>query len=589
MLKSTQYLEIRKKAPSEKEGIRTASDIFFRQYHNVPLFTTLLEKPNEGINLSLTSRRALERQLRESYSTKRIVESQELRAEIAANHALLALVHWLSPSHPGFNKMETALAMFKHAVKAEEMSTSNPFCESYVIALFIELRILPFLIQAKGPLPYFEEALSRARKSAHSLLYSKTLDSTSSSDSGTKSHNGSLDLSLGLEKKTKFFKALLYDALGFSFLKSEKDFEVAEDYLEESTQSFSRLLSEEKHSRGKNNRSYELWRVKQEDSSSSYFFYNDKLQTKFHAALASVASWDLGYCRESMAELVEGEEKRELNRRARIDYTKSDRFANETTLNYYGGLSSYALASLLESESERHGSRRVVAVLRKAVRLAENALKRLSLWSIYDSDLLRGSWVTACYGKLANYTPSFKVFITRSIHNAKMIEDLAKRRARMMQIQGLGRFSSGQIGHVFYCQSQLHSQLAMASQEGREGRTTQDRLKQRSSKPIGHLRSSLEYALRSGAFYATPQFDSYAVDSRLLAAQVCNKLQAYSKSMEEHRNYIALGRKMCSEAEAIAHKHSWKERLSESKSLRREMSLGQGPFTQGDLTFPSIS
>ncbi len=539
MSENLQYLQPLGEKIGRKEQLCSGSELFFSLYCKVPLFTTVLKKPNEGLALSFASKIALEEQL-EKYS-------KASTEEIAVSHALLALVHWLFPSYPKFNRNKIARVMFKHALEAMNLS-KTPFSESYIIGLFITLRILPFLVKTNKT---YSVEISKSRKSALSLV--SNLDSESSP--ATKEYSSAEEMKQLSSEQKAFFIASLYDAVGFSFLKLERNEDIALNYLERSVQAFSHLerilLSQDKS----------------EEAGKEFF---RGARRSFYSALASVAWWDLGYCHEALADKIEGEEVRNLTEKAKMDYEKSYALAKQATLNYYGGLSACAIAALLEAESEYESRRKkTLAILKKAVTIGEESLTKLSLWSTYDSDLLGGSWVAACYGRLADYSSTRlkHKYIRRSLNLAKRAESLAVKGG--MSNGGRGRFTAAQVGHIFYRNSIYYRQLA------RNAKTSLDSKRLEATREckliISHLKNSLEYALRSRIYYKAQQFHNYVVDSSLLAGEVCYELQSYLTSEEEKKSYVSLGKKMCLQAQVISQKNDWNQRVAESNWLRAQM------------------
>ncbi len=188
--------------------MRQDSTSFFQIYSRIPAFTSVLRNPDQGVELFLKSKLYLEEELGISRSLLRASDKSEV---IATYHSLLALIYWLYPNHPGYSKMRNASAMFRHALSAKRAS-KTAICESYILGVFIELRVLPFLIQSNKS---YLDHLKKAREEARFVLSKLGSNATRVVHRTTKNDRNFS----GAEKDA--LRAILLDCLGFSFFRFE--------------------------------------------------------------------------------------------------------------------------------------------------------------------------------------------------------------------------------------------------------------------------------------------------------------------------------------------------------------------------------
>ncbi|MDG6998905.1 MAG: hypothetical protein JRN15_07310 [Nitrososphaerota archaeon] len=512
---------------------------FLLAYSQVTAFTTTLQKPNEAVDLFLSSKLELEEDLK-NLCTKQDKTSDE---EIPIYHALLSLIHWLYPNHEGYDRLKNASLMLKHSLDATSLSKTK-ISESYVIGLFVQLRVLPFLIRSKQPLT---EVCAKARETALSII--EALDDPNS------------ELIKNAERlQTDAFKGLLYDGLGFSYWQLERDSSTALRYLQLSTEHFVRVDEQ-------------LPRKRKRPIQDEEELYED-LSRVFCSAFTSVAYWDLGLCKESLADKLEGEEMVELIKKARSDYQNSYSFALRTSWNNYKGLSAYMVASSFATESEREtDQKKIKALLRNAITIGDEALRWLSLWSTHESDFLGGSWIAVYYGRFADYSSARQKrrYMLRSIDLAKRAERLLKKK----EVK-LGRWSPVQISDIFYRNSDYYRKLA-ANQRSSLKDTSYLSEKKLVIEP---LRKSLKYSIKSKAYCKEDRFSKRAVDSCLLAADVCNELLGCSLSQGEKETLVTLGKRTCNEAISISKSNNWNESVAESHWLLAQILDRQGNYSK---------
>ena len=535
---------------------------FFEMYSKVRAFTKPLKKPNEAVDLFSSSKLELEQFLK-SVSKQRD-PSRKTRQFIATCHALLSLIHWLYPNYRAYDRLKNALTMYDHAKKASDYSESN-FSETFIIGMFVQLRVLPFLLRSNRPL---SENLSLVREKALSVLSS--IDShTETSSVLEEPANRKL-----VQKQVEIsgYKGLLHDALGFSYWSLERDSEAALEHLEASTEFLVQAIKESSNNVAVRFGSSNRMRKKPFSRQSVI-----GAKRSFYQAVASVAYWDLGLCNEGFADRLEGDEMMRLIKMARADYERSYNLAKKTTWNNYKGLSAYMIASTYEMESERETEReKIRKLLKKAINIGDEALRLLSFWSTYDSDFLGGSWIASYYGKLADFSePRLKrTYMLHSLKLAKRAEDLIFKHESKMS--GKSLFSMTQIGDIFFRNSAYYRQLATNQKLALNITTSSN--KKRDSLVIEPLKKSLEYAIRTNSYYKDERFSKKAVDACLLAADVCYELIGCNISEEEKREYSALGKKVCKEAQLISKRNGWNEAVAESNWFLAEILDIEGKY-----------
>jgi hypothetical protein len=536
-----------------------STSLFFKLYSRVSVLNTALKKPNEAVELFSSSRLELETKLKE-HST-----DQNLADEISTYHSLIALLHWLYPNHRGYDRLKNASTMYDHAIEATSYSKFS-LSESYVVGLFVQLRVLPFLIRSGKP---FAENLTKARKNALWLL--SALESPFSSTITHQTHHEIQELRLLKPDQVDGFRGILLDALGFSYWQLERDVEASLKYLQLSVDC---LVEVDKRISRKTNSNSKESGIGKRGSRTS-----DDSMRNFYSALTSVAYWDLGHSYEGLADKFEGEELVRLNRKARAHYEKSYSFAKRTTWDNYKGLGAYMIAATYETETQFETEKtRIRALLNKAISIGDEALQWLSLWSTYESDFLGGSWIAACYGRLADCSgPRLRQkYMLHSLKLAKRAEELLIQDESNV---GGKLFGTVQVGDTFFRNSDYYKQLATSQKSSLN--YPLDSLKKERTLVIEPLKKSLEYAIKSKAYFKEEKEreGKKAVEARLLAADSCYELLGCNVSDDEKSTYSDLGKRMCHEALAISRKSKWNESVAESDWLLAQILDVEGKYS----------
>ncbi len=554
MSESSLSLQSRELSPSPKNRISSVSDSqFFEFYSQVSAFNTVLKKPNEAVDLFSSSKVELEDKLKESAGERR-------EDKVAEYHSLLALLHWLYPNHRGYDKQRNASSMFDHAIQATEHS-KDTLSESYVVGLFVQLRVLPFLMRSNKSLI---KDLDRTREKASALI--------SVIDSGTSGVNqgeirGPQNLSSG---QMEGLRGILLEGVGFSYWQADRNVNAALGYLQKSVESLievDRSLS--------NNRSLRF-------QTSAKTQKNRKVSPNpirdFYSAMISVAYWDLGLCYEGRADTIEGAEMIRQIKKARADFERSYSFAKRTTWDNYKGLSAYMIAGTYETETQIETDKeKIRQSLKRTIMIADEALRWLSLWSTYDSDFLAGSWIAGCYSKLADYSsPRLREkYMLRSLKLVKKAEDLINQGESNIG----GKLSSAFfIGDIFFRNSDYYRQLANSRKSSLDYPFQSS--KKQTKLIVETLRRSLEYALRSRTYYKGDRLSKKPVDACLLAADVCYELLTFDISEPEKRRQSSLGKRMCNEARAISKENGWNESVAESNWLLGQILDLEGKYAK---------
>jgi hypothetical protein len=588
-LEAREFKPIVRHRPRSNREASIDSKIFYSIYSKVAAFTTKLRRQNEAIETFQATRIELEALLR-----KYIVLGQEelgTRTEhvantIAAYHSLLALLHWLYPGKD-YDRLKNANAMYQHSVGATDFA-QTPFSESYMLGLFIQLRILPFLIRSNKPLT---KELAKTREKA--ILLISILDSAPRRPFSKSRLNSKHVLREGevlkdlAQERTHGFKGLLHEGLGFSYWQLERNSEIALDHLERSINS---IVEANKETGPKSDHAENK---KERRTTSSSFtkkvkptYAKNKAERSFYNAFTSVAFWDLGLCHEGLADKLEGDDRMRLIKKARADYEKSYSFAKKTTWNNYKGLSAYMIASTYEWEAEREIEKnRIRQLLRKAIKVGDEALHWLSLWSTDESDFLAGSWIAAYYGRLADYSSpnQRRSYMLHSLKLAKRAEDLITKHESSL---GGKLFTRAQIGDLFIRNADYYRQLA-TNQKTTLDYSTPDIQKEREL-VIEPLRKSLEYATRSKFYYKEGRFNRFnkqAAHACLLAAEVCYELSSSNIHEDEKKAFWMIGKGACREAKAISKKNDWNEAVAESNWLLAQLQDLEAKYHQSAASY----
>jgi hypothetical protein len=383
--------------PEELYSTATSGDRFLDLISGVDALSRTAERPGEAIRFFHKSRERLDEEIQSYYSTKK--NSAKLE-EISARHALLALILWLYPNHPGFNRIRNAVKMYHHAAATQATSRSKADF-SYAVGLMVELRITPFLVKSKKKTV---EDLKQARGRAEKFLCSFEAKSQSE------------------------LASIVSDGAGFSYFLFERDLGAALKYLKDAEKN----LSSERSDSG----------------------------SRFLRSIGSVLEWDLGVCYEGMAEGTEGDQMVELLREARMHFQKSRDLAMDSPWHIYRAMSSYSLSGTFYREAAIEIERdKAKELLELSVKVGEDALKWFNLWSNFDGDFLGGSWIASFYQHLAGYTDdlsSKQKLMERSVELAKKAEVLVNDRK-----VGLSRYRAVNIGDVFFRNAEYFRQLAV--------------------------------------------------------------------------------------------------------------------------------
>lgn len=509
------------------------AEIFFAKYLTVGALVTPLKETNEAIEQFRFSENTLLKEIDQYAKSAEKAKRDKTSSSIsnASNsdspsviHSLLAVIYWLYPNHPGYDRIRNARKMLRHAFDAIA-SSKYMLSETYVLGLLIQLRVLPFLIRSKKAT---SQELESARKDA--LLIIEIL----SGEGAPKK--------IVLEEYRKYaFKALLHEGLGFSYWQFERDSPRAVVEFDKSTKFFAEALKVSPLSQitGSN------------VSSNQALIIN-----QFLSAFASVSHWDLGLCHDDQSDKLEGQERLSLSREARHDYEKSFEYASSTSWNNYKGLSAYMIATSFATESESEiDPKKIKNLLTQATRMGEESLRYLYLWSTYEADFLGGSWIAGYYIRLADYSSP-----TTRHHNMLRSLELVKRAENLLEAREtkLGRWSHFQIGDIFQRISKYYRQTAINK------RASTEKSEKDSKLIVEQLIKSLEYSTKSKMYYREDRFAIRLVEASLLHADVCYDLLNCNVTDEERKKYSRLAKRACTQAESVSKKKSWNEHCAQS-------------------------
>ncbi len=382
----------RSREESRKVLLKPKTDHFFEAFSRVQALNLEPTEPNGGANLFPYSRQELEKAL--ANSKKR--ESADL-------HALLALIHWLYPTTDNFDKVGNSKSAFDNASSAIEAKSTSLAAKS--VSLFVQLRVLPFLIQSGAQ---NESELISARKKALSLVES-----------------------LGREQG---WAGVLLEGIGYSFCQHEHDLHSALQFL---TRAKVKLL-------------------KGPASAKSSF------HTTFLSAITAVVFWDIGYCNENLGER-ESECARavELYQKARVSYSRAALWSKKSPWLLYRSLSHYAVAGALLGEAELSAPKNQIrkrTLLKAAIDYAERASAIMNNWTEIESSMLSGSLNSQLYQNLALLESGKKKMklLYRSFELA------SKAHVSYVKVSG-GRYSAANLGDILVTLAQCHYEEALHS------------------------------------------------------------------------------------------------------------------------------
>ncbi len=521
---------------------KISSSSFFELYSKVPAFVRLNRKPNGAIQLFDEANSLLQAKL--GTTSNETGPGHPEGVQFASNiHALLALVYWLYPDHSGYDRQKVAAMMLKHSTAAMVKSKSK-FSPSYALGLFVQLRVLSFLVRSKKVAP--EEIASR-RQDARELL---DLFSPDTHLSGGYSENPKLI-------EAELFRGMVYDALAFSHHQLEGDDQIAMSLLNISARIFDETSK--------------LLKRREPDQKNAVLL---KTKRSFCDSFAAVTHWDYGLCYESLAENLESEEKLSYSRLARSQYEKSFQFALGTSWEIYKGLAAYSMAGAYVSESETVSDKTTIcALLRKSVSAGEVALKYMARWSTYESDFLGGSMIAGFYQRLAEYSSTSE----RRRHTNRSL-DLARRAIVLLEKlrRKSARYSQAQIGDIFYGNANYYYQTTMRLRGSLSffGATKRQEIK----RVIDPLHKSLEYCLKAKPFYVEERHNKRLVEACLLAGEVCYELINCNINDSERKRMASLARRQCKETVNISQRMGWNDRVGESNWLEAQVLDREGYY-----------
>jgi uncharacterized repeat protein (TIGR01451 family) len=481
---------------TKKQHEKVADGAFFEEYSKVDALTKTARKTDEAISLFHRSRKFLEKEL--SGSGRSFQSSDEL----VSVHALLALLHWLYPNHPGYNRLKNARKMFEHATAAASSRAADAGAIPFAIGVTIQLRILPFLIRSKKETPV---KLQRIRTQALSFI---------------ERHRA---------EKFRGSVGLIYDGLGTSYSLFDRDMQMAISYLSRSVD----LLASEEKSVSKNKGT-------------------QKSKRTLLRAFESAVNWDLGICYESLSEKEEGDKMLSLLRNAKAYYQKAYELSLRTPWHVYRGMSAYNLAGTLSREAQTQVEIiRIRELLEKAVRLGEESLKWFNFWSSLESDFLGGSWIANFYQELANVSDSVRrrKLMARSLALAHRAENLVNNKS-----VGTSRYKLVNLGDIFAHNAEYYRLLAFQARNSEAGK----------EKTMKLLHSALENCLKSKRYFGDPTYGKRKVDSFLLAGDVYYELMNCETSGSEKRRLGSQSRRLFSQSIRISKQQGWNERMAGS-------------------------
>jgi len=519
---------------------------FFSIYASLPALSRQASRSGEAIELFHTSSRKLESIVRSA--SRRVRNPPSSAASLPEYCALLSLIYWLYPNYIGYNRIKNALSMLKYARAASAGRSLTPQSEAYVVGLFVQIRILPFLIRSRKA---SMEEITLSRDEALKFV------SEAQKTKGVDTHG---------------FSGLIFDALGFSYYQLERDKKTALSYLSKATED---LTLAEKHATS-------------EEKGSTKQGQRIRAKISFYNALLAVAYCDLGICYESEAENKEGQEMLSYVRVTRSHYQKAYEFAKLTPWHFYKGLSAYNLSGTYMKEGEVQIEKSKAAeLLRKAVSLGEESLRWFSLWSKYESDFVGGSWIATFYQKLARDSdPSEeRALMSRSVKLAERAEDVISR------VKSL-RWNLVNIGDIYFRNAEYYT--AIASRHRRSSRPspsqegngeTQPSSSNRSPGTLDVLRKGLSNCLKSKTFYKEERHSNRAVEASLLGGDICYQLlsegrESNSLPDEDTRRYVSLARRLCNSAMRTSQRFGWNERVAEANWHLAQVCDLQGMFRQ---------
>ena len=497
---------------------------FFSIYSTISALSKESTKKGEALEFFHGSRSMLESHLRSPEAGN---PKYDKTAPIY--HSLLSLIYWLYPNYIGYNRMKNALAMYRHA-RAATSSSANSSSEAFVAGLFIQLRVLPFLIRSKKVDP---KQISTVRELALVLL---------ESNAQKKSNAGLLGIVL--------------EGLGFSYHQLERDTKTALAYLTRSVEYF--------HSMEK--------QVLDEMKESNNVTRSLKARYSFYLAFSAVAYCDLAICYQTEAESKEGQDMLSFMRLTRSHYQKAYDYAKRTPWHFYKGLSAYNLSAAYATEGEIEiGKERAVELLKKAVAVGEESLQWFSLWSTFESDFVGGLGITTIYQKLAkNSGPSErKKLMARSMKLALKAESVLSKKRSL-------RYSLVNLGDVYYHNAEYYRELAASSKAS--SRTN-------ASVAAVLLDRALSYCLKGKSFYREERFANRAVEASLLASDICYELLSLrldngSLHADNRSHYANMVRRLCNSAIKTSLKHGWNERVAESNWHLAQVMDAEGRFSE---------
>jgi uncharacterized repeat protein (TIGR01451 family) len=489
---------------TKKQRAKISDDVFFAAYSRIGALAKMAKKTDEAISAFHRSRQELETEQsgpRPSTSTK----ADEY--ERATNHALLALLHWLYPNYPGYNRLKNAKRMFEHASAAAAWRPTALSSIPFAVGVTIQLRILPFLVRSNKASP---RKLARVRAKALSFI----------------EHHKS--------ERFRGSVGLIYDGVGTSYSLLERDMDAAISYL---SRSATLLVAEEKSLARGGGQGQKTTTTKR----------------TFYRAFASTVCWDLGICYENLSEKAEGDQMLSFLHNAREFYQKAYEYSLRTPWHVYRGMSAYNLAGTLSREAQSQVEiARTRELLEKAVSLGEESLKWFNIWSSFEGDFLGGSWIANFYQELANVSDSIRrrKLMARSLALAQRAEKLVSNKS-----VGLSRYKLVNLGDIFMHNAEYYRQLALQARQNES---------KKNEKAITLLRKALENCLKSKKYHRDEAYSSRKVDSSLLAGDVYYELMNTEGQESAKRRLAGQSRRLFHDSIRISKQQGWNERIAES-------------------------
>lgn len=379
---------------SELHARRNSSDSFFELYSRVQALNAEPRQADGGVELFRKSKFELEQAILSGAGN-----------ELAELHALFALVEWLQPAGESYNRLQAVTSAYEHASHGLESKS----LAAKSLSLFVQLRVLPFLIKSKIAT---EEDLVAARDKALSLAES------------LKSHSE--------------WTGVLLEGVGYSYCQQERNRGTAVQHLSRSSSNLSAFLK----------------------SLSS----DHKTEFSLLSAINAIALWDIGFCHESLAEEVPSKRMAlELYHQARSKYSKAASEAENSTWLLYRALAHYAVAGTMQGEADLLGTPSKAAkkrLLKAAIARAEQGAIVMRRWCRLESAMLGGSLNARLYQTLGELETNAKIRRRLFHHSYRLAHKAYHAYAKTSG----GRYSKANYGDVQFGLARFHLEEANTSQ-----------------------------------------------------------------------------------------------------------------------------